>query len=82
MHDSNRYGQGACAPGDVAGKIVFSGFWRLQAVNLTQAMEASELLIRHWRGGMTLEVLPFPLRPQTRAEGYLIQSQIDSLSTK
>lgn len=51
-------------------------------MNLAQAMEASELLIRHWQSGTTLEVLPLALRPQTRAEGYLIQSQIASLSTK
>jgi 2-keto-4-pentenoate hydratase len=51
-------------------------------VELARAKEASELLVRHWRGGTTLDVLPLPLRPQNRAEGYLIQSQIDGLSTK
>lgn len=51
-------------------------------MNLAQAMEASELLTRHWRSGTTLEGLPLSLRPTTRAEGYLIQSQIASLSTQ
>lgn len=51
-------------------------------MDLAQAKEASELLIRHWRGGTTLEALPLPLRPKSRAEGYLIQSHLESLSTK
>jgi 2-keto-4-pentenoate hydratase len=51
-------------------------------VKLAQAKEASELLIRHWQSGTTLEALPQPLRPQTRAEAYLIQSQLESLSSK
>ena len=51
-------------------------------MELARAKEASELLIRHWRDGTTLESLPFPLRPETRAEGYLIQSRIERLSTK
>jgi len=51
-------------------------------VELAQAKKASQLLIRHWRDGTTLVELPLPLRPKTRAEGYLIQSQIDNLSTR
>lgn len=51
-------------------------------MELARAKEASELLIRHWHGGSTLEALPLPLRPETRAEGYLIQSQIEGLSTR
>lgn len=33
-------------------------------------------------GGFTLQALPLPPRPATRAEGYLIQSQIEGLSTR
>lgn len=44
--------------------------------------EASELLIRHWRDGATLEALPSALRPQSRAEGYAIQAHLESLSPK
>ena len=51
-------------------------------MELVQAKEASEMLIQRWRDGATLEALPIPLRPETRAEGYLIQSQLDSLSAK
>ena len=38
-------------------------------MELAQAKEASELLIRHWQGGTTSDALPLSLRPQTRAEG-------------
>lgn len=51
-------------------------------MELARAKEASELLIRHWHGGSTLEALPLPLRPETRAEGYLIQSLLGRLSNK
>ena len=51
-------------------------------MDLVQAKKASQLLIRHWQGGTTLEELPLALRPQTRAEAYLIQAHLDSLSTK
>ena len=49
-------------------------------MDLAQAKAASELLIRHWRDGTTLDALPPELRPKTRAEGYLIQSLIEGLS--
>ena len=49
-------------------------------MDLAQAKAASELLIRHWRDGTTLDALPPALRPKTRAEGYLIQSLIEGLS--
>lgn len=51
-------------------------------MELDQAKEASELLIRHWQDGTAFEALPPPLRPRTRAEGYLIQSHLESLSTQ
>jgi 2-keto-4-pentenoate hydratase len=49
---------------------------------LAQAKAASELLIRHWQDGTTLAQLPLPLRPETRADGYLIQSHLTRLSAK
>lgn len=51
-------------------------------MDLAQAKKASELLIRHWQGGTTLEALPPPLRPEGRADGYLIQAQLERLTTK
>jgi 2-keto-4-pentenoate hydratase len=45
-------------------------------VELAQAKAASELLIRHWREGTTLPELPMPLRPESRADAYLIQAQL------
>src|SRR5262245_6300709 len=54
--------------------------WRV--VELAQAKAASELLIRHWREGTTLTALPPPLQPETRADAYLIQSHLASLSAK
>jgi len=49
-------------------------------MDLAQARKASELLLRHWRDGTTLDALPLALRPETRAQGYLIQAQMESLS--
>ena len=46
------------------------------------AKAASEMLVRHWRQGEVLDALPPSLRPTTRADGYLIQAQIESLSHK
>jgi 2-keto-4-pentenoate hydratase len=40
------------------------------------------LLVRHWQDGTTVEALPLPLRPETRADAYLIQAQLESLSAK
>jgi 2-keto-4-pentenoate hydratase len=51
-------------------------------VELAQTKAASELLIRHWQGGTTLTDLPLPLRPETRADAYLIQSHLANLSGK
>jgi 2-keto-4-pentenoate hydratase len=51
-------------------------------VEPAQAQEASELLVRHWQSGTTLTALPLPLRPQSRAEGYQIQSHLERQSTK
>ena len=51
-------------------------------MELAQAKASSELLIRHWREGTTLTALPPPLQPETRADAYLIQSHLASLSAK
>ena len=51
-------------------------------MELAEAEQASELLIRHWQGGTTLDALPLDLRPRNRAEAYLVQSRIEALSTK
>ncbi|MFM2149158.1 MAG: hypothetical protein RLZZ187_1464 [Pseudomonadota bacterium] len=48
----------------------------------TQAWAASDLLVRHWRAGTVLDALPEGLRPDTRAEGYAIQSELEKLSAK
>ena len=49
-------------------------------MEFASARAASELLVRHWRDGTVLESLPPSLRPANRAEGYLIQEQIEALS--
>ncbi|WP_119272220.1 2-keto-4-pentenoate hydratase [Taklimakanibacter deserti] len=51
-------------------------------MDLAQAKKASELLLRHWQDGTTLDSLPLPLRPETRAQAYLIQSQMERLSPR
>lgn len=49
-------------------------------MNATQAQAASQLLVRHWRDGTVLDALPGSVCPMTRAEGYAIQAQLESLS--
>lgn len=51
-------------------------------MDLTQAEEASRLLVTHWREGNVLAALPDALRPQSRLEGYAIQAQLERLSAK
>ena len=51
-------------------------------MDLTQAEEASRLLVTHWREGKVLGALPDALRPQSRLEGYAIQAQLERLSAK
>lgn len=51
-------------------------------MDFAQANAASDLLIQHWREGSTLAALPAPLRPADRADGYLIQAQIERLTTQ
>jgi 2-keto-4-pentenoate hydratase len=51
-------------------------------VDLTQAKKASDLLIRHWQDGTTIAALPQSLRPESRADAYLVQAQLERLSGK
>ncbi|MGY4432136.1 2-keto-4-pentenoate hydratase [Bradyrhizobium sp. F1.13.1] len=41
-----------------------------------QIAAASQVLIKHWRGGTKLDALEPPLRPQNRTEGYAIQAAL------
>lgn len=45
-------------------------------------LDGSNLLIKHWQNGTTLNELPSPLRPSTYAEGYTIQQLIKRLSNQ
>jgi 2-keto-4-pentenoate hydratase len=47
-----------------------------------QCQAASDLLVRHWREGTTLLALPDALRPESRAEGYAIQSCLERRSAR
>lgn len=51
-------------------------------MEMTRTGEASDLLIRHWRDGTTLDRLPPLLCPQDRAKAYLIQSHLEDLSAR
>jgi 2-keto-4-pentenoate hydratase len=51
-------------------------------MDITWARAASALLVRHWQDGTVLEGLPASLRPADRAEGYLIQAQLERLSAQ
>lgn len=51
-------------------------------MDVNKAGEASDVLVRHWRDGTTLDHLPAPLRPAERAEAYLIQAHLEQLSAK
>ena len=41
-----------------------------------RASAASQLLVTHWDNGTRLDAIPHELRPQTRIEGYAIQSHV------
>jgi 2-keto-4-pentenoate hydratase len=47
-----------------------------------QRQAASDLLWQHWQQGRRMHGLPEAMRPATRAEGYSIQSLIESRSAK
>jgi 2-keto-4-pentenoate hydratase len=47
-----------------------------------QRQAASDLLWQHWRQGRKANGLPEAMRPATRAEGYAIQSLVESRSAK
>ena len=46
-----------------------------------KAKAASTLLVSHWDNGTRLDAIPQGLRPQTRIEGYVIQSHVLDRST-
>jgi 2-keto-4-pentenoate hydratase len=46
-----------------------------------KAKAASTLLVGHWDNGTRLDTIPQGLRPQTRDEGYVIQSHVLDRST-
>src|SRR5882757_4175989 len=46
-----------------------------------KAKAASTLLVGHWDNGTRLDAIPQDLRPQTRDEGYVIQSHVLDRST-
>lgn len=41
-----------------------------------QIAAASQVLVRHWRDGSKLDALEPPLRPQSRADGYAVQTAL------
>lgn len=45
-----------------------------------QIAAASEVLAKHWRDGTKLDALETRLRPQSRAEGYAIQAELERRS--
>lgn len=49
-------------------------------MNDTAITEAARLLWTHWQAGTALGTLPAECRPQTRAEGYSVQSRLETLS--
>ncbi|MBA2587307.1 MAG: fumarylacetoacetate hydrolase family protein [Alphaproteobacteria bacterium] len=47
---------------------------------MDQTRAACELLYRHWADGTQLESLPPDLRPATQADGYRVQSHLESFT--
>ncbi len=48
--------------------------------DITSTQTASDLLVRHWQAGTTLEALPPALRPANREEGYAVQAHLEATS--
>ncbi|KAK3712118.1 hypothetical protein LTR37_009209 [Vermiconidia calcicola] len=46
------------------------------------AKEASDILIKHWQDGTTLDALPEAIRPSNFASGYEIQRHVERLTSK
>jgi 2-keto-4-pentenoate hydratase len=44
----------------------------------TAARRAAEILWQHWRQGARIDALPESIRPHTRAEGYLVQREVQA----
>lgn len=49
-------------------------------MNSASTLEAARILLNHWQSGSTLDNLPEQCRPQSRADGYAIQTQIAKIS--
>ena len=49
-------------------------------MDTTSAKAATELLVRHWKEGRTLEALLPALRPTTRAQAYAAQAHLEAHS--
>ena len=47
-----------------------------------QIAAASRVLAQHWRDGTKLDALETRLRPQTRAEGYAVQTALETRSSR
>lgn len=45
---------------------------------MNQSHHACDILLGHFRAGTTLDTLPDDMRPQTRADGYAIQSHLET----
>ena len=45
-----------------------------------QINAASRVLVRHWRDGSKLDALETRLRPQSRADGYAVQAELENRS--
>ena len=51
-------------------------------MNQEDAKKAAALLFELWRDGRQVDVLPEPLRPQSRGDGYAIQAHLKDLSER
>ncbi len=49
-------------------------------LDVNQIASASRTLVSHWRAGSKLDNLDAAERPQTRAEGYAIQAEVERIS--
>jgi hypothetical protein len=55
---------------------IFPRFPELTMLDAEKVRAASRLLVGHWDSGTRLDAIPQELRPQTRIDGYAIQSHV------
>ncbi|WP_245235480.1 2-keto-4-pentenoate hydratase [Mesorhizobium erdmanii] len=60
----------------LAAQRAFSQIPELKMLDAEKARAASRLLVGHWDNGTSLDAIPQQLRPQTRTDGYAIQSHV------